>query len=84
MELFGSYPLANMIRLEVRKEKENYRVSLFSSKGKKGKCQYWNIIDKDPNKIALIFMDLYLEGFPIDKAYRKFKDRVEKKDWMGF
>lgn len=74
-----------MSRMEIKKEKENYRVSLFHNKeGKKReKSHYWNIIDRDPKKLAQVLIDLWLEGFPIDQSYRIMQERLRKKDWLG-
>jgi hypothetical protein len=74
-----------MGRMEVKKEKGNYRVSLFNSKERKSreKSHYWNIIDNDPKKLAQIFIDLWLEGFPIDQAYKVMQERLRRKDWLG-
>lgn len=74
-----------MPRMEVKKERGNYRVSLFNSndRKKKEKSYYWNIIDKDPRKLAQIFIDLWLEGFPIDQAHKIMQDRLRRKDWLG-
>ena len=74
-----------MSRMEVKKEKGNYRVSLFNShdKKKREKSHYWNIIDKDPKKLAQIFIDLWLEGFPIDQAFKIMQERLRRKDWLG-
>jgi len=70
-----------MVILEVKKHKTNYEVNVFYSKN--SKSHYHNIIDKDPNKLAQILIDLYLEGFPIDKAIQEFKERLGNKDWLG-
>ena len=74
-----------MARMEVKKQRDQYRVSLFNSnsKNKKEKSHYWNVIDKDPKKLAQIFIDLWLEGFPIDQAYKIMNDRLKRKDWLG-
>lgn len=75
-----------MARAEFKKEKEGYRVSLFySNKPKKReKTYYWNVIDKDPNKLAQILLDLYLDSFPIVEAVKIMKQRLDRKDWIGF
>lgn len=75
-----------MARAEFKKDKENYRVSTFYNEKprKKEKSYYWNVIDKDSNKLAQIFLDLYLDGFPILEACNKMKVKLSRKDWMGF
>ena len=74
-----------MGRAEIKRDRENYRVSLFSnsSQSRREKAHYWNIINKDPAKLAQIFIDLYLEGFPIFKAAKIASLRVQEKDWLG-
>ena len=69
------------MNLEFKKHKENYEINLFSSK--KSKSSYRNIIDKDVNKLAQILIDLYMYGFPIEKAMRIFYEKIKKKDWLG-
>ena len=64
----------------IKKHKENVEVTVFSGK----QSSYNNIITKDPNIIAQILIDLFVLGFPIEKAIKKFKERIKnKKDWMG-
>lgn len=70
-----------MNNLEIKKHKQNYEVSLFH--GKNSKSHYNNIIDRDPNKLAQILIDLYLEGFPIERAIKLWEERFKKKDWLG-
>lgn len=67
--------------LELKKHNKNYEVNVFYSK--RSKSGYTNIIDKDPNKIAQVLIDIYLEGFPVDKAIKIFSDRIRSKDWLG-
>lgn len=72
--------------LELKKEGENYRVSLYYSekKGKpRGKAHYWNIISRDKKRLAQILLDLYLEGFPIDESYRIMQQKIANRDWTG-
>jgi len=77
-----------MSRLEVVRDnkKGNYKASVFYNSKPKGKekSSYWNIVDKDKNKLAQLLIDLYLEGFPIIEAYQIFRRRVLVKDWLGF
>lgn len=77
-----------MARLEVVRDgkKQNFRANVFHSDRRKGKekVSYWNIIDKDKTKLAQLFIDLHLEGFPIIEAFKIFRDRVDRRDWLGF
>lgn len=70
-----------MAFLEVKKHKGVYEINSFYSKT--SKSHYSNIIDKDANKLSQIFIDLILEGFPVEKAYRLAMKRIKKRDWMG-
>ena len=65
----------------MKKHKGNMEVNVFS-KGS-SKSQYNNIIDRDPNKIAQVLLDLIILGFPIEKAMNIVRERIRKKDWMG-
>jgi len=67
--------------LEFKKNRNAYEINLFDSKG--SKSSYRNIIDKDANKLAQILIDLYMYGFPIEKAIYIFNERVKKRDWLG-
>ena len=67
--------------LEVKRHRDNYEANVYYSKH--SKSNYHNIMNKDPNKIAQILIDLTLEGFPIDKAILIYNQRIEKKDWLG-
>jgi len=69
-----------MTRLEFKNHKNNFEVNVFE--GKK-QSSYRNIIDRDPNKLAQILIDLYMYGFPIEKAIHIFNEKVRKKDWLG-
>ena len=71
-----------MTRLEFKKHKENFEVNLFEGKKNSSSC-YHNIIDRDPNKIAQILIDLYLHGFPIEKAVIIFNRKIKVQDWLG-
>lgn len=68
--------------LESKPHKDKYEVNLYYSKN--SKSHYHNIVDKDPNALARIFMDWYLEGIPVEEAYAKFIKRLKRKDWLGF
>jgi len=67
--------------LEFKKNREKFEVNVFESKN--SKSSYRNIIDKDANNLAQILVDLYLYGFPIERAVNIFNNRVRKKDWLG-
>ena len=66
--------------MEIKKHRENFEVNVFD----KNSHVYSNILIRDPNRIAQILMDLYFLGFPIEKALAIFKERLAKKDWLGF
>jgi len=68
--------------LEVKKHKDVYEVNVFHSNT--SKSHYHNIIDKDPHKLAQIFIDLFFEGFPIVSAFKIMQKRIKNKDWLGF
>jgi len=68
--------------LEFKSNREKFEVNVFDKK--KSKSSYRNIIDKDANKLSQILVDLYLYGFPIEKAISIFNGRVKRKDWLGF
>ena len=70
-----------MKRLEFKKHKDKYEINVFE--GKSNQSSYRNIFDKDPNKVAQILIDLYMDGFPIGRAIHIFNERVGKKDWLG-
>ncbi|MFW6172529.1 MAG: hypothetical protein ACOC5T_02185 [Elusimicrobiota bacterium] len=67
------------MKLEIKKNKENYELNVFENNSH----TYRNIVDRDPNKIAQIFIDLFIFGFPIEKAIKIFKRKVRQKDWIG-
>ncbi len=68
-------------RLEIKRHRRDYEVNVYY--GRTGGSGYHNILDRDPRKIAQIFLDLYLEGFPIDEALKLFYKRIAHKDWLG-
>ena len=70
-----------MVHLEVKKNKGNYEVNAFYSKT--SKSHYNNIITRDPHRLAQILIDLILEGFPVEKAFKIALQRIKKRDWMG-
>lgn len=72
------------MNLEFKKHKDNYEVNILNGNRNSKKSSYNNIIDRDPNKIAQILMDLYILGFPILKAIRIMNKRLHNKDWLGF
>lgn len=67
-------------QLEFKKHGENYEVIV--KYGRQKHSAYHNILDRDSNKIAIVLMDLYRQGFPIDEASKKFLQKVEDKDWL--
>lgn len=70
-----------MAVLDFKRNKSNYEVSV--SYSKRSKSHYHTIIDKDPNKIAQVLIDLHLEGFPIEESIKRFNLRKIRKDWLG-
>lgn len=74
-----------MSYLGLKKGEDRSDISLYHSIEKnRGKGRYYtNIIDKDPRKLAQIFIDLWLEGYPIDRAYKIMQERLRRKDWLG-
>lgn len=70
-----------MAHLSMKKNKGNYEVNVFFNE--KSKSHYRNIMDKDPQKLAQVLLDLTFEGFPIEKAIKIWKERMDKKDWLG-
>ena len=68
------------MRMEIKKHKENFEVNVFE----KSSHAYKNILTHDPNTIAQVLLDLFFLGFPIKKALEIFKERLGKKDWLGF
>jgi len=70
-----------MVVMDIKRHRENYELNVF---GNDRKSFYKNIISKDPNRLAQIFLDLYMYGFPIEKAIKIFLRRMKQKDWLGF
>lgn len=66
--------------LAFKKHGRNHEINAVS---KGGKSYYTNIIDRDANKLAQIFIDLHFEGYPIEKAFKLMQERLKKKDWFG-
>lgn len=71
-----------MTEMQVKRHRNNYEVNLFFSRN--SKAHYHNLIDKDANKLAQIFLDLKMEGFPIEEAFHIMQRRIKNKDWLGF
>lgn len=71
---------------EVKRHKDNYEVNVFDEKThrRKTKSYYRTIIDRNPERLAQFFLDLYLDGFPVSVAFKIMQERIEKKDWLGF
>lgn len=67
--------------LKFKKNREKYEVNSFYSQN--SKAHYHNYIDNDPHKLAQVLIDLYLEGYPIEKAVEIMMKRIAKKDWLG-
>ena len=76
-----------MVRMEMKKYKGNYKIDLFENEKNRGQkwrreASYWNIIDKDKEKLAQIFIDLYFQGFPIVEAFKLMQEKLNKKEWF--
>ena len=69
------------MNLEFKNNRDKFEINVFE--GKNAKSSYRNVIDTDSNKLAQILIDLYMFGFPIEKAIHIFNNRVRKKDWLG-
>lgn len=69
-------------KLEVRKHKSKYEVSI--TLGRRNKTTYHIILDNDPAKIAQMMMDLeFIGGYKIPEAINIYLDRMQRKDWLG-
>lgn len=68
-------------RLQVKPHRNFYDIDILSERNQGS--SYHNIIDRDPKKIAIVLMDLYREGFPIEEAVRIFLNKVEQRDWLS-
>ena len=66
--------------MDLKKNKENYEINVFHNK--KSRSHYTNIVTKDPKRLALIFIDLIMMGFPVEKAFKIAKGKIRKKDWF--
>jgi len=71
-----------MSYFSLKKNKTNMEINVFHSNG--SKAMYSNIMDKDPNNLSQVLLDLYFLGFPIMEALELMKKRMNKKDWFGF
>lgn len=71
-----------MVHMNLKRNKENFNVNVFYSSN--SKSHYGNVLTKDAKRLAQIFIDLNFEGFPIEKAFKIFKERTDQKDWFGF
>jgi len=71
-----------MVSMNIKKHRENFEINLYE--GTKQKSFYNNVLNKDPHRLSQIFLDLYMYGFPIEKAIKIFLQRLKKKDWLGF
>ena len=73
-----------MRKLRIRWRGDAYEVeSFYGTKGRE-RHVYHNIIDFNHEKLAQVLIDLYLEGYPIEKAIKLFLEKQHKpRDWMG-
>ena len=71
------------MNLEFKKNRERFEVNVSEGNKKDSKSVYHNFIDRDPNKLAQVLIDLYLYGFKIEKAIQIFQEKLGKKDWLG-
>lgn len=74
-----------MSTFKVNWRKKGYEVIAYSgNRETKRDIVYRNLIDKDPNKIAQVLLDLEIvDSFPILKAVKIYLEKRESKDWMG-
>lgn len=70
-----------MAFIDMKKHRDFYEINVFHSHG--SKSHYKNIIDKDPHRLAQIFIDLIIMGFPVEKAIKIMRQKIKRKDWMG-
>lgn len=70
-----------MKNLTIKKNKDNYEINI--SQGRSKRSHYNTILNHDYRQITQILIDLYLEGFPIDKAIVLFEERIKHRDWLG-
>ena len=70
-----------MVNLEFKRNRENFEINLFECRN--SKSHYRNIINKDPKQISQVLIDLYLEGYPIEKSIKLFLKRIKNRDWLG-
>ena len=70
---------------KISPQRRNVKINVYDSMNSKERSIYENIITRDPNVIAQILIDLLVLGFPMEKAVKKFNERMEgdTKDWMG-
>lgn len=74
-----------MTNLEVKQHKSNFEViASFGKHNRGGDTIYHNIIDRDPNKIAQVLLDLEIVAdFPIEEAVQIYLKKHNAKDWLG-
>lgn len=74
-----------MVELEIKRHKDKFEVAVFPSKRRGDGSSYSNTIDRDPNKIAQVLIDLEtVDDFPIFEAVKIYLQRRKNKDWLGF
>ena len=72
--------------LEIQKNegKDRYEVRTFFGKKKESSTTYYNILEKNPVKIAQVLIDLeFIENFPIEKAVAIYLQKKKKGDWLS-
>lgn len=72
-------------KLEVKKvgDKEKYEVRTFTG-NRKGSNSYFNVIDKNPVKLAQLLIDIELiDDFPVEKAVKIYLQRKRGGDWLS-
>lgn len=72
------------VNLEIKKigNKDKYELRTYTG-NRKGSNSYFNIIDRDPVKLAQILIDIeIMESFPVEKAVKIYLKRKRNGDWL--
>ena len=74
-----------MSKLKLNWRKKGYETLIYSGDRERSReIVYRNMIDKDPNKIAQVLIDLEIvDNFPIFEAVKIYLKRHDTKDWLG-
>lgn len=68
-----------------RGRRGGYDVVVYNGNSESRKnISYNNFIDKDPNRIAQVLLDLEtVDSFPIEKAVKIYLSKKKNNDWLG-